>query len=247
MPKRLLADLRLAAALLTRLPVGGWPADAARPADAVWAYPVVGAAVGAIGAGVLWLGRAIGLPPLLAAAWAVLAMTLATGALHEDGLSDTADGFGGGTTRARKLDIMRDSRIGGFGALALGFTLLIRVGALTVLAPAALIAVAAAARVAAVGVLALLPPARPDGLGAAIGPVSPPRAAAAAGLAVLAAFLAVPARAALLALLATTAAGLGTVWLARRQIGGQTGDVCGAAEQAAECLALTAMAAALAR
>jgi adenosylcobinamide-GDP ribazoletransferase len=77
--------------------------------------------------------------------------------------------------------------------------------------------------------------------------VSPPRAAAAAGLAVLAAFLAVPARAALLALLATTAAGLGTVWLARRQIGGQTGDVCGAAEQAAECLALTAMAAALAR
>ena len=103
--------------LLTRLPVG-WLATSAEPArlaDAVWAFPVVGAVVGAIGGAVFWVCARLGMPPAVAAVWTLASMLLVTGALHEDGLADTADGLGGGRTRERKLEIMRDSRIGTFG------------------------------------------------------------------------------------------------------------------------------------
>ena len=71
-----------------------------------------------------------GLSPSVAAALALAAAMLATGCLHEDGLSDVADGFGGGKTRERKLEIMRDSRIGAYGAAALVMSVLIRWSAL---------------------------------------------------------------------------------------------------------------------
>src|ERR1019366_4569859 len=106
--------------LLTRLPVG-WFSGTQAPAgiaDAVWAFPIAGAVVGGIGGGVFWGCSALGLPPAVAAVWTLVATLLVTGALHEDGLADTADGFGGGRTREQKLEIMRDSRIGSFGALA---------------------------------------------------------------------------------------------------------------------------------
>ena len=99
--RRYLADLAWAAALLTRLPVAA--RDSRDPAVAlaasVWAYPVVGAGVGALGGGLYAALAAIGLSPLLGAVLALAATVAATGALHEDGLADTADGFGGGTTR----------------------------------------------------------------------------------------------------------------------------------------------------
>src|SRR5579863_3553917 len=84
-----------------------------------WAAPVAGLAAGFMGALVLALSGRLGLPPLLCAGLATAALILATGGLHEDGLADAADGFGGGATRAAKLAIMRDSRIGAYGALAL--------------------------------------------------------------------------------------------------------------------------------
>ncbi len=95
-----------------------------------WAAPVAGVIVGLIGAGALGLTRLFGLPPLLCAGLATAAMVAATGALPEDGLSDVAGGFGGGSTRERKLEIMRDSRIGAYGAVALALVLILRAAAL---------------------------------------------------------------------------------------------------------------------
>ncbi len=86
--------------------------------------------VGLIGAVVYVLAHRAGLPAWPAAALSVAATLFATGCLHEDGLADTADGFGGGKTREQKLDIMRDSRIGTYGVCALALSLLIRVSAL---------------------------------------------------------------------------------------------------------------------
>ena len=144
--------------------------------------PLAGATIGAVAAAALVIAAAVlDLPAMIAAALALSAQLLASGALHEDGLADVADGFGGGATRERKLDIMRDSRIGTFGALALILGTLLKVAALaTVLdragAPAAglaLAAAAAASRGFGLIPLATLPPARPDGLAQAAGRVRP--------------------------------------------------------------------------
>ncbi len=238
MPAGLIAALML----LTRLPVAGFAGTNATGAAGIWAYPAVGAIVGLIGAAAYWLAAKLGLPPPLAAILAIGAGLLITGALHEDGLADTADGFGGGGTRARKLEIMRDSRIGSFGALALILALGLRAAALATFGDPGRVAVALVAsgvlgRAAMIGMLLALPPARPDGLAAALGPV--PLAPAVAGLALACACLLLPHGAS--ALLAAVAAGAGMAWLARRQIGGHTGDVLGATEQVAECAVLLAL------
>ena len=223
--------------LLTRLPVGRLARTAPPPGQAVWAYPVVGAMVGLAGAGVFWAAAAAGLPPTLSALFAVATTMLLTGALHEDGLADTADGFGGGRDRRRKLEIMRDSRIGSYGALALILSLAVRVAALAAMRhPAvAMIVSGALGRGAMVGLLLMLRPARPDGLAASLG--MPPRWATVAGLG-LAVLIG---GAAPMALPAAVLAALAMATLARRQIGGYTGDVLGATEQAAECAVLTAL------
>src|SRR5208282_3251017 len=133
-----------------------------------WAAPVAGAVVGFAGVLALAAAEALGLPPLVGAA-----LVAATGALHEDGLADVADGFGGGATRERKLAIMRDSRIGAYGAVALVLALIVRVGALSAAlahgfssAAGALVIAAAVSRAGALAPLALLDPARTDGAGA---------------------------------------------------------------------------------
>ena len=115
-----LDDLRTAVVFLTRLPIPH--SEGASPEHLVRAYrmfPLVGAGIGAaVGLFCLAL-RAVGLPDLAAAALALGASALLTGALHEDGLADVADGFGGGRDAAAKLEIMRDSRLGTYGALVL--------------------------------------------------------------------------------------------------------------------------------
>jgi adenosylcobinamide-GDP ribazoletransferase len=211
-----------------------------------WAAPVAGAAVGAIGALVLALTVPFGLPPLIRASLATGALIAATGGLHEDGLADVADGFGGGATPAAKLDIMRDSRIGAYGAIALSLSLFLRVAALAAAldggfwrAAMSLVLVAAVSRAGALTPLALLSPARADGAGAAAGPLEA-RALAAAWAAALVIALALVAAGLAHALLATLASGAGALAvaaLAKRQIGGQTGDVAGAAQQCAEIAA----------
>ena len=220
--------------LLTRLPVARltrlYPAERA----CVWAYPLVGALVGGAGAAVLWAALALRVPPAIAAILALAATMALTGALHEDGLADMADGFGGGATPARKLEIMRDSRIGSYGTLALILSVGVRVAALSACShPAlALLLAGVLGRGAMVGVLATMGPARSDGLTARLGDAG--RLPILAGIAIAAAAsLLAPA-----ALLAAALAAYAVMRLARRQVGGYTGDVLGAAEQCVECAVL---------
>ena len=231
------AELVGAFMLLTRLPVS--VLSHANPATArcVWAYPVVGAAIGSAGA-LVFILAAFAMPTVLAAMVAVGVTVLLTGALHEDGLADVADGFGGGATPVRKLEIMRDSRIGTYGATALMLSLGVRVAAVAGSAhPAlALLLAGVLGRVGILVVLAILGPARPDGLAATLGDVARPRVFVGLALGIACAY-ASPG-----AVLAAGITAVGMAWLARRQVGGYTGDVLGAAEQAAECGVMLVMA-----
>jgi len=238
-------DVADALRFFTRLPL---PAASGGPLDFnrfAWAAPVAGAIAGLVGAVALALARALGLPPFLGAGLATAAMVAATGALHEDGLADVADGFGGGATRARKLEIMRDSRIGAFGATALMLALLLRVGALASAlshgfwsAAGALVVVAALSRAGALMPLALLDPARIDGAGAAAGRLELQAFGAAWVAALVVAFVigvaGIGPERAIAAAIASAIGAASMTALARRQIGGQTGDVGGAAQQWAE-------------
>ena len=126
------ADLKICLGVLTRLPVyiGASPEDFSI-AEASRFFPVVGALVGLIAGLVIWIGSWFDLPSVILALFALLALTGITGALHEDGLADTFDGIGGGTTREQKLSIMRDSQIGSYGVMALLFSFGLRWAALT--------------------------------------------------------------------------------------------------------------------
>lgn len=239
---RPLAELLAAFALLTRLPV---PMRRAAPfGHGVWAFPIVGAVVGTFAAGVYALCYRVGMPPLLSSVWAVTASVLATGGLHEDGLADTVDGFGGGATAARKLEIMRDSRIGSYGALALMLSLIVRIAALTALAHPfhvliAFIVAASCGRAAMVVPLCLLQPARSQGLSRTA--ASPPLASVVVAVASgpLIAFALMPLALAGRAVAGTSAVALLLTWAARRQIAGHTGDVLGATSVVTETVVLS--------
>src|SRR5579863_1512233 len=225
-----------ALAFLTRLPVRR-AADSETPepnlAAASWAFPLVGVVIGIIGGGAYAIAAGIGLPRLAAALIAIGATAIATGGLHEDGLADTADGFGGGATREEKLGIMRDSRTGVYGVLALVFSVALRVVALGQIATGwrvlgALIAAHALARGLLPAVLRLLEPARSDGLGADAGHPEQGVVLWSLGIALIVTLLAVGLRPGLSAVVAGLAVAAVIAWLAQRQIGGYTGDALGA-------------------
>ena len=183
-----------------------------------------------------------------AAALALAATLVATGCLHEDGLADTADGFGGGGERERKLEIMRDSRLGTYGACALVMSLLLRWAAISAIASpiavaAALIAAHVTARAALPAFMRFVPPARFDGLSAGAGQPALRSAGLAALLGVLTLGIALGLSTTMFGLVLATSAGFFMAWLSVRQIGGQTGDVLGALEQIIEVvILLTALA-----
>jgi adenosylcobinamide-GDP ribazoletransferase len=241
----LAADLKAATLFATRLPlphaaaIGG--SDIAR---ATWALPAIGALIGLLSALAYWVPCYFRAPPFVCAALAVAASLIATGGLHEDGLADTCDGLGGGT-RERKLEIMRDSRVGTYGACALALSLLLRIGALASLpgplpAAFALIAAHAGARAPLPLFLALVPPARTDGLAADAGRPPAMRAAIAViiGAVLLLISLGVTRSFAAFLMLAATFAAVR--WLTQRELGGQTGDVAGSLEQVSEIVVLLA-------
>ncbi len=242
-------------ALLTRLPATwfwshGGVDEAASAARASRCYPLVGALVGVIASLALFTGAWLGLPALLTALLAIALAVLITGALHEDGLADVADGFGGGRDRQRKLAIMRDSRIGSYGVIALVLSLALRAGALAAIAePAAaataLIAAQALSRGGLAGIMASLPNARADGLAALVGRPSGSDALTAVTIAAALAFLLLAWPWAVASLLALLVAQAALAVLARRQIGGYTGDVLGAAQQLGEIAVLLVLAVAL--
>lgn len=249
MPASWFFDLRVALAFLTRLPLG--PAEALPPnglAAAMRAFPLAGAVVGGMAGLVHWAAYGV-LGPVIAALLSVAAAAWLTGGLHEDGLADTADGFGGRGDRRDRLEVMRDSRIGTYGVLALLFSLALRVAALTALAPgapaiAALVAAGALSRAVMPLTMRLLPPARADGLGFSAGKPRPETVLAAVvvalGLALLGLGITGGALAALAALIAL-------VWLNRateHHLGGFTGDTLGAQQQVVEVAVLLAAVAA---
>jgi adenosylcobinamide-GDP ribazoletransferase len=221
-------------------------------ADTVRAWPLVGLLIGALSGLALWLAAHAGLSPLAASFVALIAAALITGALHEDGLADVADGFGGGADKTKKLRIMRDSRIGTYGVLALVLSVGVKASSLggfnsPVLAAGAVMAAHTLSRAALPALMVFLPPARRSGLGKAAGQPSRENAVLAAFIGVLVAVLAMgfgP------GLVAAVLAGLGAAavgWLTMRQIGGYTGDVLGAAQQVAEALVLIGLAVAMRR
>lgn len=239
-----LRDLLVAFMFLTRLPSrtsASWEHDDL--AASVLMFPVVGVTVGLIGALAYGLAWNVGLPPYLAATVTLTALALTTGALHEDGLADVADGFGGGRTRADKLTIMRDSRLGSFGALALMLALIARLGCLAALASpwtvaAALIAASTISRAAMPVAMVAVPQAREDGLAAKAGRPHAGRIAAAVAAAVLIVWLCLSWYQAIVIVGAVTLVGGLLLILARRQIGGITGDVLGALQQLTEIACL---------
>jgi adenosylcobinamide-GDP ribazoletransferase len=244
-PAGCFAGFLAATAFFTRLPVEPQAAGVWRLADSAWAFPLVGAGIGGVAAFALLSAQLIGLASWPAALLSVLAGIVLTGALHEDGLADTADGFCGGRDREEKLAILRDSRQGTYGVLAIVLSVLLRSAALAgigdmIHAGLALVASHAASRAALPAVMIGLGSARPDGLGATAGK---PRAGGAAAAALIGAAIALaalgPARGAT-ALCLVGVVVFAVSQLARRQIGGYTGDVLGALQQVGEIVILLA-------
>ena len=170
-----------------------------------------------------------------------------TGGLHEDGLADCADGFGGGQSRDQKLEIMKDSQVGSYGALALILVIAARIVALAALPATAqslilLIGLAMVSRLMMVVYLNWLPSARAEGLGHQAGKGGGLSVFVAAGLCLP--VLLYSGGFILFGLAALCGAALIVGWTANRQIGGQTGDVCGAVQilsETAGWLCLTAL------
>lgn len=220
------------------------------------AFAACGVIIGAIGGLVAAVSLMLGAEPLLAALLGTTTMILATGALHEDGLADCADGIGGGRTRERKLEIMRDSAIGTYGVLALILSVGVRVTALATLvaispwlAATALVAIQTLSRAATMGLASALDHARPDGAAARLGRPSQ-RAVLKAlllGLCVavfamltsIGPFVGIFGLGAVVA--ATTIVTLLVAKGARQHLGGQTGDVLGANQQLTDLAGLVAL------
>jgi adenosylcobinamide-GDP ribazoletransferase len=240
---RWLTALQVSLLFLTRLPLPRLAEGADLTlAPAMRAFALAGALIGLIEGLAFLIADLIGLSMILAALIAVAAGLLATGALHEDGLADMADGFGGGRgDRERILAIMRDSRIGSFGVAALVLAIGLRTGALSTLDSAhalmALVAAGAVSRGMLPAMMRYGKPARADGLAAQAGIPSAETAAWSFALAALLAILTLGGRG-LAALLLATLAIWGVNAYARWRIGGYTGDVVGAGQQAAAILVL---------
>ncbi|SNB62259.1 cobalamin-5'-phosphate synthase [Arboricoccus pini] len=232
----------LAISLLTRLPLH--PEGGIRPGElrgaAGW-FPLAGLVVGLAGGLTGALALRLGLPPHLAALACLATSILLTGALHEDGLADTADALGAGTKAERALAIMKDSRIGTYGAIALYLFLTARLLALATIAElggptliAAGVTTGAASRALLPLVMRQQKPARPGGLGASIGRPTRGGVRLALTLGVLPALVLLPTAIALAGILAVGVASLALARDQSRRLGGFTGDTLGALQQTAE-------------
>lgn len=245
-------DLALALGFLTRLPITlrGY-SDAAERTRALRAYPLAGLLIGLAGGAIYALAIWLSLPPLVSALLALATMMKLTGALHEDGLADMSDALGAPVEQARRLEIMRDSRIGSYGVLALVLAVALKAVVLAALAAqsvwlavAVIVAAAAVSRVAPAGMMHLLMPARGDGLSAAAGRPARTTVIQALTLATLISVLALWPVSLLMGLFVVPLSGLVGLLLvtsiAQAQIGGQTGDVAGASQVVSELAILIA-------
>ncbi|BDA82598.1 adenosylcobinamide-GDP ribazoletransferase [Aureimonas sp. SA4125] len=256
MPDILAATLR-SLAFLTRLPPVSRAFSGVHPLGSdAHAFPLAGLVAALPSALAVLLFGAFGLSPSTIAILAIALLVAVTGGLHEDGLSDVADGLGGHHPKDRALEIMKDSRIGAYGALALVLSLMLRASLLadivatgTGQAALALLAAAAASRGAMAWLWSSLPSARDSGVAARVGQPSARsgRIAAFIGatlLVIAGAIIAGLAGAVLPLLAGLLVLGQFRKFLVRR-LGGQTGDCVGAAQQITEIAALLGLALAL--
>jgi len=244
-PRGLFADFLMAAAFFTRLQVDPGARGAWGLAGSAWAFPLVGAGIGLVSALIFLLAQLIELGDWPAAILSIAAALALTGALHEDGLADTADGFFGGHDRDARLAIMRDSRHGTFGVLAVVVSVLLRAAALATIgdvihAVPALIAAHAVSRATLPAMMWRLPPASAEGVGAAAGTPAGSGVAVAAATGVAIALAALGPVRGLIALGLVGVTVLTLAGVARRRIGGYTGDVLGAFQQLGEIVMLLA-------
>ena len=238
-----LSDFWRAMALLSRVPlppVGDF--RAALIARSVWSWPLVGLGLAGLALLPAMLVDFLTGNPLVYAIFAIAAMVLLSGAMHEDGIADCADGFGGGMDRDRKLEIMRDSTVGTYAVVMLILTLGLRLVLITAAADIGqagilFLIMAVISRAAMPVVMRILPPARDNGLGKEAGrpgwlPVLVGFAIASAIVLVLGGISAMFA-----VIVGVMIAILIVAMVARSQIGGQTGDVLGATQICAELFA----------
>lgn len=238
-----IVDLPAALGLLTRLPVKVDSGRAMeRGAASAWAYPLTGVVVGVILASLAAIFLWAGIPAGIAAALLLALNVIITGAMHEDGLADTADGLWGGWERARRLEIMKDSHIGVYGVCTIVLSLLLRWLTLVAIVSlgaywAALIVVATISRASMVVMMAALPNARDGGLSRNVGRPARQTTWVAIAIAVIVAAVAGHLGLIVVSVFVTGACGL----IARAKIGGQTGDILGATQQINEIALLIAI------
>ncbi|MHA6691572.1 adenosylcobinamide-GDP ribazoletransferase [Devosia sp. A449] len=245
-------DFIMALRFFSRLPTGNTPHQLPDLGRIAMALPLASVAIG-IGPALLLVGASlIGLPSYFAAALAVAAMVIASGAMAEDALADAADGLFGGHSIARRLEIMKDSRHGTYGVAALSLFLLLRVtalGAVATVNPLAAAAIWLAAsivgRSGALWLAVALPPARVDGASATAGQLPGRNFAVGAVFALVLLFLLAGPATSILGLGAALVLALlviaGWTALCRRLVGGQTGDLIGALGALGEIAVLTGL------
>ena len=241
-----LAELVLAGEFLTRMPLGGLRAySPERMARAPHWFALVGLGLGMTGAALLWALAQV-LPHLVAVMLALVALAVITGGLHEDGLADSLDGLGGGRTPDRALEIMRDSRIGAYGAMGLGVAGALQAMALAALplaqAMAALVLAQTLGRALMTDALARDPYLRAKGTGSGLDAPLGRAGVLRVGLAVIAAIVLAGLALPLGALATMLAVGgiAGSLWRAwvLHRLGGQTGDTLGGMHMVAATAAL---------
>ncbi len=252
----LLADLAAAFLLLSRLPVFWYSFDDDSPPDFVaaqWAFPAVGLIVGGITGLVLWLAISLDFPEIIAATLALAAMLAITGAIHEDGLADTIDGFGGGGDAKTKARIMHDSHIGSYGVMGLCLSTITRIGLLVALLEQSdgwllvviMAIVGAGARFQVLAMLRLYPISSHAKLGMVTGQPTVRRGLVGMAIWVLPLIIAVPHIGVVASVICATAVSLWLGKLAVIQIGGLSGDVMGASIIFGEISILTCVVVAL--
>ena len=253
-PSRLI-ELATMVRFYSRLPVPDLPWERERHAmpdfsRGCWAVPVTGAIIGMIGAMPGGLALGLGLAPMIAAAFTITTLVVITGCFHEDGLADSADGLWGGMTPERRLEIMKDSRVGSYGSAALALSLMLRVALLAELfrllgfaAVTLVIAVSAASRAFSLSPTQVLAPATAFGLGAKA--QKPDRIGYATSAAIGISGLAIAGwqhnllTDLWLAALFTVLVLSWVIRTVRAKIGGFTGDVLGASQQLVEIALMT--------
>lgn len=241
-------DLQICLIFLTRIPIpGGLVLSNPSLAQACRFFPVIGALLGVIGAIVLAVTHQFGLPQNASVLLAIAAIVIVSGGLHEDGLSDTADGLGGGIDKERRLEIMKDSRVGSFGVIALIICICLKWAGLAALpigsAAMAVFVSAVISRGTLPVFMRYLPTVKEEGLSAQVGQPDFDRVAISILITLAAALIGLGFWLTIYVVLVLALITSAMAFWVKIKIGGQTGDILGAFQQIAEISVILTIAA----